>query len=772
MEGHGCSVLKEVGCGTSSLFWKNTWALHHSTLIHTDMDQGDNAVKYSLSGEGAASMFTIDQITGDIHVLMKLDREEKSYYILQAQATDVRTGLPLEPETEFIIKVLDINDNEPRFPDGPYIAIVPEMSPTGTFVTQVTATDADDPTYGNSAQIVYSILHSQPYFTVDPKSGVIRTAFANMDREVKDVYQVIIQAQDMGGQLGGLASTTTINITLGDVNDNPPRFARSIFHLRVAETALLGSVVGRILATDLDTDINAKVDYSIVPGVEGIMFDIISVGQSQEGVLVLKKALDYETKKSYIFNVEASNVLLDPRFLHLGPFRDSATVKVNVLDMDERPVFTKPYYSMDTYEDTPPGAIIGSVTAHDLDASSSAVRYSLEWQKEYDSYFDIHTIDGTVTMNENLDREETFQHNITVVATKVLNPLLSTKVLVIVNVLDVNEFPPELIFPPSTFVCETSKAGQIIQTVSAVDFDLPPISQRFFFNTPKDRHNRRFTVRDYGNNTAGIVTLRSGIRRGLQDIYVLPVVVEDSGYPVRSSTSTLTIQVCLCGRKGLPRTCSAESIFLPISLSTGTAMAIVLCVVLFTVISALFISRRRHKDNEAVMTSKEDIRDNVIHYDDEGGGEEDTHAFDIETLCNTHSEHVFTKSIYSKKDKNNYGHGVLLHLRTHNDEIKSPDIHQQSASIISLVNTQLLVPCCRVTQGKAEIIEFNDEQVSAYDSLASEDHRSVTASHSSIAESWVIDDLGDFSSLGDWGQSFKSLAGIFGRHAPTVSEES
>ncbi|XP_061550814.1 cadherin-12-like isoform X2 [Phycodurus eques] len=681
--------------------------------IHTDTDQGDNAVKYTLSGEGAASMFTIDQITGDIHVLMKLDREEKSYYILKAQATDVRTGLPLEPETEFIIKVLDINDNEPRFPDGPYIAIVPEMSPT----------------------------------------GVIRTAFANMDREVKDVYQVIIQAQDMGGQLGGLASTTTINITLGDVNDNPPRFARSIFHLRVAETALLGSVVGRILATDLDTDINAKVDYSIVPGVEGIMFDIISVGQSQEGVLVLKKALDYETKKSYIFNVEASNVLLDPRFLHLGPFRDSATVKVNVLDMDEPPVFTKPYYSMDTYEDTPPGAIIGSVTAHDLDASSSAVRYSLEWQKEYDSYFDIHTIDGTVTMNENLDREETFQHNITVVATKVLNPLLSTKVFVIVNVLDVNEFPPELIFPPSTFVCETSKAGQVIQTVSAVDFDLPTISQRFFFNTPKDLHNRRFTVRDYGN----------------------------SGYPVRSSTSTLTIQVCLCGRKGLPLTCSAESIFLPISLSTGTAMAIVLCVVLLTVISALFISRRRHKDNEAVMTSKEDICDNVIHYDDEGGGEEDTHAFDIETLCNTHSEHVFTNSIYSKKDRNHYGHGVLLHLRTHNDEIKSPDIHQQTASIISLVNTQLLVPCCRVTQGKAEIIEFNDEQVgetqksyvvSAYDSLASEDHCSVTASHSSIADSWLIDDLGDFSSLGDWGQSFKSLAGIFGRHAPTVSEES
>lgn len=36
---------------------------------------------------------------------------------------------------------------------------------------KVTATDADDPTYGNSARVVYSILHGQPYFSVDPKTG-------------------------------------------------------------------------------------------------------------------------------------------------------------------------------------------------------------------------------------------------------------------------------------------------------------------------------------------------------------------------------------------------------------------------------------------------------------------------------------------------------------------------------------------------------------------------------------------------------------------------
>ena len=43
--------------------------------------------------------------------------------------------------------------------------------PTGTMVVQVAATDADDPTYGNSARVVYSIIHGQPYFSVEPKTG-------------------------------------------------------------------------------------------------------------------------------------------------------------------------------------------------------------------------------------------------------------------------------------------------------------------------------------------------------------------------------------------------------------------------------------------------------------------------------------------------------------------------------------------------------------------------------------------------------------------------
>lgn len=88
----------------------------------------------------------------------------------------------------------------------------------------------------------------------------------------------------------------------------------------------------------------------------------------------LFQGLDYESKKAYTFKVDATNAHLDPRFQSFGAFKDTATVKINVLDVDEPPVFNKPSYVMDVYEDTPVGTIIGAVTAQDLDAGSSPVR--------------------------------------------------------------------------------------------------------------------------------------------------------------------------------------------------------------------------------------------------------------------------------------------------------------------------------------------------------------------------------------------------------------
>ena len=84
-----------------------------------------------LTGEGAGTIFVINEVTGDIHATKSLDREKKGQYVLHAQAIDRYTNRSLEPESEFIIKVQDVNDNAPKFPDGPFAAAVPEMADVG-----------------------------------------------------------------------------------------------------------------------------------------------------------------------------------------------------------------------------------------------------------------------------------------------------------------------------------------------------------------------------------------------------------------------------------------------------------------------------------------------------------------------------------------------------------------------------------------------------------------------------------------------------------------
>ncbi|KAM6089044.1 cadherin-12 isoform 1-T1 [Chlamydotis macqueenii] len=706
--------------------------------LHSDLDKGVGTVKYTLSGDGAGTVFTIDETTGDIHAIRSLDREEKPFYTLRAQAVDVDTKKPLEPESEFIIKVQDINDNEPKFLDGPYVASVPEMSPVGAYVLQVKATDADDPTYGNSARVVYSILQGQPYFSIDPKTGVIRTALPNMDREVKEQYQVLIQAKDMGGQLGGLAGTTTVNVTLTDVNDNPPRFPKSIFHLKVPESSHVGSAIGRIRAVDPDFGKNAEIEYNIVPGDGGNLFDITTDENTQEGVIKLKKPLDFETKKAYTFKVEASNLHLDHRFHSVGPFKDTATVKINVLDMDEPPVFSKPMYTMEVYEDTPVGTIIGAVTAQDLDAGSSSVRYFIDWKNDVDSYFTIDATEGTIATNELLDRESTAQYNFSIIASKVSNPLLTSKVNVIINILDVNEFPPEISVPYETSVCENAKPGQVIQTITAADKDLSPAGQRFSFKLSPEASNKpNFTVHDYRNNTAGIETRRNGYSRRQQELYFLPVVIEDSSYPVQSSTNTMTIRVCRCDSDGTILSCNVEAIFLPVGLSTGALIAILLCIVILLVIVVLYVALRRQKKKDTLMTSKEDIRDNVIHYDDEGGGEEDTQAFDIGALRNP-------KVIEDNKIRRDIKPETLCFPR------QRPPV-EDNTDIRDFIHQRL---------------QENDVDPTAppYDSLATyayEGNGSVAESLSSI-DSLTTETDQDYDYLSDWGPRFKILADMFG----------
>lgn len=600
--------------------------------LHSDQDKGDGSLKYILSGDGAGTLFIIDEKTGDIHATRRIDREEKAFYTLRAQAINRRTLRPVEPESEFVIKIHDINDNEPTFPEEIYTASVPEMSVVGTSVVQVTATDADDPSYGNSARIIYSILQGQPYFSVEPETGIIRTALPNMNRENREQYQVVIQAKDMGGQMGGLSGTTTVNITLTDVNDNPPRFPQNTVHLRVLESSPVGTAIGRIKATDADTGKNAEVEYRIIDGDGTDMFDIITEKDTQEGIITVKKPLDYESRRLYTLKVEAENTHVDPRFYYLGPFKDTTIVKISIEDVDEAPVFSRSSYLFEVHEDIEVGTIIGTVMARDPDSTSSPIRFSLDRHTDLDRIFNIHSGNGSLYTSKPLDRELSQWHNLTVIAAEINNPKEMTRVAVYVRILDVNDNAPQFAVFYDTFVCENARPGQLIQTISAVDKDDPLGGQKFFFSLAAVNPN--FTVQDNEDNTARILTRKNGFNRHEISTYLLPVVISDNDYPIQSSTGTLTIRVCACDNQGNMQSCSAEALLLPAGLSTGALIAILLCIIILLVIVVLFAALKRQRKKEPLILSKEDIRDNIVSYNDEGGGEEDTQAFDIGTLRN------------------------------------------------------------------------------------------------------------------------------------------
>ncbi|XP_051466368.1 cadherin-7-like isoform X3 [Apus apus] len=544
--------------------------------LKSDLDKQDGSLKYILTGEGAGSIFTIDEQHGKIYVTQKLDREEKSFYTLRAQAVYRSTQLPVEPESEFIIKVLDINDHEPQFLDGPYVATVPEMSPEGTSVTQVTATDGDDPSYGNYARLLYSLIQGQPYFSVEPKTGVIRMA-SQMDRETKDQYLVIIQAKDMVGQAGALSATATVTINLSDINDNPPKFQQRLYYMSVSEEAPVGTTVGIIFAEDSDIGENAAMNY-FIEGDNSDVFDIITNNETQEGIILLKKRVDYESKRRYSIQAKAVNRYIDDRFLKEGPFEDKTIIKINVEDADERPVFTSEKYMMEIAEAGVSGSLVGTVTARDPDDDACPVRYSIVHGMHLNRLFSISEHNGTIITTKPLDREIASWHNITVTATEIRNPEKISEANVYIKVLDVNEHAPEFPKYYETFVCENAVSGQLIQTVSAVDQDDSAEVHHFYFLLAQEAINdSHFTVKDNQDNTAGIFTAKSGFRRQEQFSFYLPILILDNGTPPLSSTSTLTITVCNCNTEVNIFYCRYEAFMYAMGLSTEALIAILAC---------------------------------------------------------------------------------------------------------------------------------------------------------------------------------------------------
>ncbi|XP_075880949.1 cadherin-22 [Nelusetta ayraudi] len=727
--------------------------------IHTDSDEGEGNIKYTISGEGVGSIFIIDELTGDIHATKRLDREEKAFYTLRAQARERLSNDLLEPESEFVIKVQDINDSEPKFLEGPYIGSVAELSPIGTSVMKVTASDADDPTYGSSARVVYSVLEGETFFTVDRHTGIIMTAVADLDRETQDRYELVVKATDMAGQMGGLSGSTTVTIVITDVNDNPPRFTQKMYQFTVSEGAAVGTPVGRVTVEDLDMGENTDVSFLIKEG--GDLFKVSADVESQRAVVSIKKPLDFESRRTHNVVVEAINKHVDPRFVDLGSFRDQTIVRVSVSDIDEPPTFQPAEGTiMEVQEDAKAGALVGIVSAKDPDESRKPIRFSIDPTSDQEMIFRINPETGAITLGKVLDRETAGWHNITVKAVEADNHTMASHSPVSIRILDVNDNPPELATPYEASICEDAKPGQLIHTISVVDRDEPQSGHRFFFTlAPEASSNRHFTLWDVKDNTAGIRTQRSGFNRHEQNVYLLPILVVDSGPPPLSSTGTLTIHVCGCDTDGAIQTCNATAYVMSAALSPGALIALLVCMLILIVLVLLILTLKRHRKGQRMTEDEEDMRDNVIKYNDEGGGEQDTQAYDMSALRNLY-DFPEAKSCDSGADVRSLPQWVQV------SRVNGVGGGGGGGSSVGAEGLAAATADFSLFKGyirkKVEQADA-DLSVPPYDSFqtyAFEGSSSPALSLSSIHTLSTTSEQ-DFSYLSDWGPRFRQLAGYY-----------
>lgn len=128
---------------------------------------------------------------------------------------------------------------------------------------------------GLNRKIHYSLVNSaEGQFSIDEFSGIVRLE-KPLDRELQAVYTLTLKATDEGLPRR-LSSTSSLVVSVLDINDNPPVFEHREYSASVSEDILVGAEVLQIYAASRDIEANAEITYSIVSGNEHGKFSIDS----------------------------------------------------------------------------------------------------------------------------------------------------------------------------------------------------------------------------------------------------------------------------------------------------------------------------------------------------------------------------------------------------------------------------------------------------------------------------------------------------------------
>lgn len=684
-------------------------------------------VLYSITGQGADSpptgIFVIEKSTGWLNVTKPLDREDIPNYTVFVHAVST-TGIKVENPIDITITVTDQNDNRPYFIQQVFDGEVAEGSKPGTSVMTVSALDDDDSITMNNGIVAYNINSQEPLFpssmmfAVNPETGVISVLQTGLDREKYPQYTLIVTATDQEGK--GFVTSATAVITVTDTNDNPPIFDPKTYTASVPENQV-GFEVTRLTVTDDDTpNTDAwRAVYRITKGNEANLFGITTTEENM-GLLTTIKGLDFETKREYILLVAVTN----KANFSVPLVTSTATVTVNVIDINEAPVFNPIEKTVSVSEDLASGQEVASYTAQDPDkAQNQKITYYIG--NDPAGWLSVNPENGIITGNGQLDRESIFVKNNTykaiILAVDNGSPTATGTGTLQLILLDVNDNGPFL---------EVQEAIMCLKspdplTINIIDRDEKPFTSPFTAEINRE-------ARD--NWTVAVLNDQFEIKpkKDLdEDIYTLTVNIMDS--QGLKNTTLLKIQVCQCDGT----TCDS-----PKALAGGLGIPVILGILggilalLILLLLLLLFVRKKKVVKEPLLPPEDELRDNVYHYDEEGGGEEDQ-DFDLSQL--------------------------------HRGLDARPEIMRNDVA-----PTLMPAPQYRPRPANPdEIGNFIDENLNAadndptappYDSLLVFDYEGSGSDAVSLStlNSSSSDGDQDYSALNDWGPRFTKLADMYG----------
>ena len=491
----------------------------------------DAKIRYFMTNDSSEGILSLDSATGVITVKDNIDREgEHGHRIhLVIYAVDVNSKTPKSTSVSVYVTILDLNDNIPTFTEYSYTDDISENAKIGSDILRVQARDEDERQNGS---IVYRIVdgNSKRVFHINDTTGQISVAGA-IDHELQSVYILNVTASDNGKSR--LSSWTVVSINILDVNDNMPVFQRLNYSFTVVENYPLGTVIGRIVASDPDAGKNGQLTYSLT-GEDASLFTV----NERTGTLRTAFSFDREKIDFYLFKVVACD--------KGSPIALStiAWVYASILDEnDNNPKFSSNQpYTATVFENSPVGTLVMIMNASDQDVGPNSTLVYAVTQGDDDKAFRI-SDRGTLFTASVLDREDKAQYSleITVSDSAIFPPQRrSSTAMVSVNVADVNDHTPYFVSKDVIHVREDHGLEKPFTSILAKDRD-SGVNGKVVYELQGHFANTFFRI----DQNSGEVKLRKMLDRETLKTGHINITVEakDRGQPPKRNQQCITIIV-------------------------------------------------------------------------------------------------------------------------------------------------------------------------------------------------------------------------------------